>query len=353
MRWSKVLNVVNCHAEGEVGNVVTGGVFDIPGATMFEKMMYLEESRDNLRKLCLFEPRGSANQSVNFILPATDPRAQMGYVIAESTEYPAMSGSNTMCVATVLLETGILPMTEPVTELVLEAPAGLIKVRCECSQGKVTKVEFTNQPAFANHLNKVVEVEGLGSITVDVGYGGMTYVLVDAQSLGFSITPDEARDLCELGQTIKTAAAEQLPSPHPLNPLIKGITQTEFVLPLRRENGVLTSRNTVIVSPGRCDRSPCGTGTSARLAVMHAKGQIGVGEKFIHESIIGSVFESRIESVTQLGSYPAVVPVVSGQAWISAISQVGVDPSDRFQTGFTLSDTWLEAVDDKLIKSRV
>ncbi len=352
MRWSKVLNVVNCHAEGEVGNVVTGGVFDIPGATMFEKMMYLEESRDDLRKLCLFEPRGSANQSVNFILPATDPRAQMGYVIAESTEYPAMSGSNTMCVATVLLETGILPMTEPVTELVLEAPAGLIKVRCECSQGKVTKVEFTNQPAFANHLNKVVEVEGLGSITVDVGYGGMTYVLVDAQSLGFNITPDEARDLCELGQTIKAAAAEQLPSPHPLNPLIKGITQTEFVLPLRRENGVLTSRNTVIVSPGRCDRSPCGTGTSARLAVMHAKGQIGVGEKFIHESIIGSVFESHVASVTRLGSYPAVVPVVSGQAWISAISQVGIDPSDRFQTGFTLSDTWLEAVDDKLIKSR-
>ncbi|WP_213779351.1 proline racemase family protein [Caballeronia sp. dw_276] len=352
MRWSKVLNVVNCHAEGEVGNVVTGGVFDVPGATMFEKMMYLEESRDDLRKLCLFEPRGSANQSVNFILPATDPRAQMGYVIAESTEYPAMSGSNTMCVATVLLETGILPMTEPVTELVLEAPAGLIKVRCECSQGKVTKVEFTNQPAFANHLGKVIEVAGLGSITVDVGYGGMTYVLVDAQSLGFNITPDEARDLCELGQTIKAAAAEQLPSPHPLNPLIKGITQTEFVLPLRRENGVLTSRNTVIVSPGRCDRSPCGTGTSARLAVMHAKGQIGVGEKFIHESIIGSVFESHVASVTRLGSYPAVVPVVSGQAWISAISQVGIDPSDRFQTGFTLSDTWLEAVDDKLIKSR-
>jgi proline racemase len=353
MRWSKVLNVVNCHAEGEVGNVVTGGVFDVPGATMFEKMMYLEESRDDLRKLCLFEPRGSANQSVNFILPATDPRAQMGYVIAESTEYPAMSGSNTMCVATVLLETGILPMTEPVTELVLEAPAGLIKVRCECSQGKVTKVEFTNQPAFANHLGKVIEVAGLGSITVDVGYGGMTYVLVDAQSLGFNITPDEARDLCELGQTIKAAAAEQLPSPHPLNPLIKGITQAEFVLPLRRVNGVLTSRNTVIVSPGRCDRSPCGTGTSARLAVMHAKGQIGVGEKLIHESIIGSVFESHVASVTRLGSYAAVVPVVSGQAWISAISQVGIDPSDRFQAGFTLSDTWLEAVDDKLIKSRM
>lgn len=352
MRWNRTFTVVNCHAEGEVGNVVTGGVFDVPGATMFEKMMYLEEHRDDIRRIALFEPRGSANQSVNIILPATDPRAQMGYVIAESTEYPAMSGSNTMCVVTVLLETGILPMVEPVTELVLEAPAGLISVRCECAGGKVTKVEFTNQPAFANHLDAMIEVPGVGTLKVDVGYGGMTYVIVDAQALGFGVTPDEARELCELGQIIKASAAEQLPSPHPLNPLIKGITQTEFVMPLRRENGVLTSRNTVIVSPGRCDRSPCGTGTSARLAVMHAKGQIAVGETFVHESIIGSRFESRVESTTMLGNVPAVVPVVSGQAWISAISQVGVDPTDRFQTGFTLSDTWLEAVDDKLIKSR-
>lgn len=352
MRWHKVLNVVNCHAEGEVGNVVTGGLIDVPGASMFEKMMYLEEHRDDLRKICLFEPRGSVNQNYNFILPATDPRAQMGYVIAESTEYPAMSGSNTMCVATVLLETGILPMTEPVTNLVLEAPAGLIGVRCECSNGKVTKVEFTNQPAFANHLDRYIEVEGLGTLKVDVGYGGMTYVIVDAESLGFGITPDEARDLCELGQKIKVQAAEQLPSPHPLNPHIKGITQTEFVLPLRRENGVLKSRNTVVVSPGRCDRSPCGTGTSARLAVMHAKGLIQVGETFLHESIIGSVFESRVGSVTRLGDVPAIVPVMSGQAWITGFSQIGVDPTDRFQNGFTLSDTWLEAVDEKLIKSR-
>jgi proline racemase len=352
MRWNRTFTVVDCHAEGEVGNVVTGGVFDVPGATMFDKMMHLEEARDALRRICIFEPRGSANQSVNILLPPTDPRAQMGYVIAESTEYPAMSGSNTMCVATVLLETGILPMTGPVTELVLEAPAGLIHVRCTCEDGKVTRVEFTNQPAFANHLDRVIEVPGVGSLTVDVGYGGMTYVIVDAEQLGFRITPDEARELCDLGQVIKAAAAEQLPSPHPLNPLIKGITMTEFIGPLRRENGVLRSRNTVIVSPGRCDRSPCGTGTSARLAVMHAKGQIQPGETFMHESIIGSVFESRIDSLARLGDVPAVVPVVAGQAWITAISQVGVDPTDRFQTGFTLADTWREAVDDKLIRSR-
>ncbi|SAK48293.1 proline racemase [Caballeronia pedi] len=352
MRWSKMLSVVGCHAEGEIGNVVVGGLIDIPGHTVFEKMMHLEEHRDDLRRMCLFEPRGSANQSINFVLPAVNEQAQMAYIIAESTEYPAMSGSNTMCVATVLLETGILPMVEPVTELTLEAPAGLIKLRCECSQGKVTRVEFVNQPAFANHLDKHIEVRGLGTIKVDVGYGGMTYVIVDAASLGFNIVPDEARELCELGQRIKVAAAEQLPSPHPLNPLIKGITQTEFVMPVRRESGRIVSRNTVIVSPGRCDRSPCGTGTSARLAVMHAKGEIEVGELFVHGSIIGSTFESRIVGTTTLGSRPAVIPSVAGQAWITYTAQVGMDPTDRFQDGFTLSDTWQEAVDEKLIKSR-
>ncbi|RQR47389.1 hypothetical protein DIE21_26830 [Burkholderia sp. Bp9140] len=352
MRWNRTLTMVGCHAEGEVGNVVTGGLVDVPGNTMFDKMMYLEEHGDALRKICLFEPRGTVNHNINFILPACDPRAQMGYVIGESTEYVAMSGSNTMCVATVLLETGVLKMEEPVTELMLEAPAGLIHVRCECSNGKVTRVEFTNQPAFAAHLDAYVDVSGVGSVKLDIAYGGMTFAIVDAKSLGFGITPDEARELCELGQKIKAAAVEQLAFSHPINPLIKGVTNTQFTGPLTREDGKLFSRNATIVSPGRCDRSPCGTGTSARLAVLHARGSIDVGETFVHESIIGSRFESRIASTTRVGDYVAVVPVVSGQAWITAISQVGVDPTDRFQTGFTVADTWLEAVDDKLIKSR-
>ncbi|MEM5339612.1 proline racemase family protein [Paraburkholderia azotifigens] len=352
MRWNKTFTMVNCHAEGEVGNVVTGGLIDVPGTTMFEKMMYLEEHGDTLRKICLFEPRGSVNHNVNFILPATDPRAQMGYVIAESTEYVAMSGSNTMCVATVLLETGILPMQEPVTELVLESPAGLIHARCECEDGKVKRVAFTNQPAFVSHLDANVEVPGLGTVKADVAYGGMTYVLVGAEALGFGITPDEAREICEIGQKIKAAAAQQLPFSHPLNPLIKGITNFELTGPLQREEGRLFARNAVVVSPGRCDRSPCGTGTSARLAVLHARGLIGVGQTFIHESITGSRFESRVESRTKVGDVDAVVSVVAGQAWITGISQIGVDPTDRFQSGFTLADTWLEAVDEKLIKTR-
>jgi proline racemase len=345
MKWNRVLNVVGCHAEGEVGNVITGGVGDVPGATMMDKKLHLEQHVDDLRRLLLFEPRGSVVDSVNLVLPSRNPEAQLGYVVMESTEYPAMSGSNTMCVATVLLETGMLPMTEPVTELVLEAPAGLIRLHCECRDGKVTRVRFTNQPSFVYRLGAVVEVEGLGSVTVDVAYGGMTYVFVEAQSLGLRLTPDEARQMCELGQRIKQAAAEQIEVEHPLDPRIPGITQTGFVGPLRREAGRLASKNTVVVSPGRCDRSPCGTGTSARLAVMHARGQIAPGETFIHESVIGTRFEATIDALTRVGPYDAVVPSVSGQAWITFLSQVGLDPTDPIRRGYTLSDTWLKTID--------
>jgi proline racemase len=246
-------------------------------------------------------------------------------------------------VATVLLETGMLPMTEPVTRLVLEAPAGLISLECRCENGKVTSVRFVNRPSFVFHLGAPVEVEGVGSLTVDVAWGGMAYVLVDAAALGFSLRPDEARELCLLGQRIKTAAAAQLPAVHPENPAFAGITQTEFTGPARREAGVLTARNAVVVSPGRIDRSPCGTGTSARLAVLHARGEIAVGEEFRHESILGTVFSSRIEEPATVGGVPAVTCSVAGQAWITDLSQVGLDPRDPFPEGYTLSDTWLRS----------
>jgi proline racemase len=347
MRWSRVLNVVGCHTGGEVNKVLTGGFGDVPGETMFDKMKYIEANRDDVRKLLLFEPRGAVTHCVNIVLPSNHPEADMGYVIAESTEYPAMSGSNTICTATVLLETGMVPMTEPVTELVLEAPAGLIRLKCTCENGKVTGVTFTNQPAFVYHLDATIEVEGFGSVTVDVAWGGMAYVLADAGKLGFALTPDEGRELCEVGQKLKKAGAEQLQAVHPMHPEFAGITQTELTGPLSRgHDGVLTSRNAVVVSPGRLDRSPCGTGTSARLAVLHARGQIEVGEEFVHESVIGSVFGSRIESTTTVGVVPAVTPSVTGQAWITDLSQVGLDPTDPFPTGYTLTDTWMSLPED-------
>jgi proline racemase len=341
MRFNNMVDVVGCHAEGEIGNVVVGGIGEVPGDTMLDKRNYLQHHRDDLRKRLLHEPRGNVVRSANVILPSNNPAAAMGYVVMESTEYPVMSGSNTICVATVLLETGMVPMTEPVTALILESPAGLIELQCTCHDGKVTSVRFVNQPAFVYHLDASIQVPGIGTLTVDVAWGGMAYVLVDAASIGFALEPSEARDLCVAGQQIKTAAAEQLPAVHPENPEFPGITQTEFTTPLQRIDGVLTARNAVIVSPGRIDRSACGTGTSARLAAMHARGQIEPGEHFVHRSILDTQFDGVVESETTIGGVPAVVPSIAGQAWITDFSKVGVDPSDPFPTGFTLSDTWL------------
>jgi proline racemase len=340
VRFTRMVNVVKCHVGGEINNVVTGGIGDVPGDTVFEKMKYFRDHDDDLRLLLLHEPRGAVTHCVNYIVPATDSQAQLGYIIAESTEYPAMSGSNTICVTTALLETGMIRMVEPVTDVVLEAPAGIIRIRCTCDNGKVTSVEFENQPAFVYQLGAPLELEGYPTLTVDVAWGGMAYVLAQATELGVGLTPDEARDLCDLGQRLKNAAAEQIPVTHPVNPEFAGITQTEFVGPLRRLDGVLTSRNAVVVSPGRLDRSPCGTGTSARLAVLKARGLIGVGETFIHESVIGAQFGSRIDRLTTVGPFEAVVPRISGQAYITEISQVGLDPADPFPTGYVLSDTW-------------
>ncbi len=338
MRLNNVLNVVTCHAEGAIGHVLTGGIGDIPGGTMFEKKQYFEAHMDHIRTMLILEPRGGTNHSVNIILPSNHPDALLGYIICETTQCPEMSGSNTMCVATVLLETGMVAMVEPVTEFLLESAAGIIKVRCDCRDGKVTGVTLTNQPAFVYQQNAMIEVPELGDLEVDIAWGGMCYAITDAKRIGLNLTPDEDEDICRLGQLVKTAAAEQLTAVHPENPEFAGITQTAFVHPLTRNgDGVLTSRNAVVVSPGYIDRSPCGTGTSARLALMHRRGEIGVGETFVHDSVIDTRFLSRIDALTTVGPYPAVIPSFTGQAWITGTAQYGVDPTDPFPAGFTMA----------------
>jgi proline racemase len=231
-----------------------------------------------------------------------------------------------------------------VTELTLETPAGLIDVTCRCRDGKVLQVKFRNVPAFVQRLDAPVEVAGLGTVSIDVAYGGMHYALVDAARVGFRITRDEARDICVVGQKIKQAAREQLEIVHPENPEIRDVTIIEFMGPVRRLGRGLTARNTVVVSPGRLDRSPCGTGTSARLAVMHARRQIRKGQPFDHESIIGTHFLSEVVATTRVRGKPAVVTTVAGRAWITSIGQYGYDPDDPFPEGYTLSDTWLQAI---------
>ena len=340
MRLSRMINVVSAHAEGEANDVITGGVLDVPGTSMFEKMTWLQTKGDDLRQLLLNEPRGKSNLCMNLILPSSRPEADFGYVIMESDFYVPMSGTNTICTVTAALETGMVAMQEPVTRLTLEAPAGLISVEARCSNGSCESVTFDNVPSFVFALDAKVDVPGLGEITVDVAYGGMIYVLVDAAALGFGIVPDEARALVELGERIKAAAAEQIPAVHPVNPEIHTINQTLFAGPTERIEGGLTSRNAVIVSPGRIDRSPCGTGTSARMAVLHARGELAEGERLLHRSIIDTEFTGHVAGITTEGGTPAILPRITGRAWVTGYHQHVLDPTDPFPRGFRLGDMW-------------
>jgi proline racemase len=350
LRVSGPIQAVDAHAAGEPGRVIVSGVEDVPGASMFDKMRWLQTHRDDLRLRMLREPRGYPAANCNLLLPPTDPSADAGYVIMEQVEYPGMSGTNTICVATVLLETGILPMTEPTTELILESPAGLIQVSADCAGGKVRGVSFRNVPAFATHLDTPVEVPHLGTVRVDVAYGGMFYVIAEAGSFGLRLTPDEGADIVRISEMIKAAAADQLPVIHPDQPGFAGITIAQLSGPAHdRAND---RRNVVTVSTGKLDwerpatwtgaidRSPCGTGTSARMAVLHAKGQLRVGDSFRHEGILGTVFTGRLLEETTVGSYRAIVPEITGQAWITGFASYVVDPTDPFPDGFTVGDIW-------------
>lgn len=345
-----MITAVDAHACGEPGRVITGGVLDVPGRTMFEKKVYLETHADDIRKRMLREPRGYPAANCNLILPPTHPEADAGFVIMEQVEYPPMSGTNTICVVTVLIETGMVKATEPITRLKLETPAGLIGVEAEVRDGKVKQVTFRNVPAFATHLDAKVEVKELGTVTVDVAYGGMFYVIANAEPLGFRLAPDEARDIVRVAEMIKAATREQLPVVHPENPGIAGVTIAQLSGPAFGAGA--HRRNTVVVSTGELDwsrpaswtgaldRSPCGTGTCAKMATLHAKGKLALNQDFVHEGILGTTFTGRLVEETRVGPYAAVVPTLSGSAWITGFAQYVVDPEDPFPEGFTVGDIW-------------
>jgi trans-L-3-hydroxyproline dehydratase len=330
MRIQRTITVVGCHAGGEVGNVVVGGVLPPPGDTVFEQMQALARD-DSLRRLLLREPRGSVAVHANLIVPATRPDCDAGFIIMEPSEYPAMSGSNTICVATVLLETGMVEMREPETTLRLEAPAGLVEVTASCRDGRCESVELTNVPCFADRLDAELDVEGLGTLTVDVAFGGMWYAIANAQALGFALEPAEARALSDTGERIRAAAREQLPCAHPEQPEIAGVSIVQIAEPWRGAGAV--TRNAVVVAPGRLDRSATGTGLSARMAVLHARGLMKAGDAMSHASVLGTTFDGRIVGETTVGGRPAIIPAIRGSAWITEITQVVVDPTDPFPAG--------------------
>ncbi|KAL2416519.1 4-hydroxyproline 2-epimerase 1 [Exophiala dermatitidis] len=340
MPGTRSFNVVGVHAAGEVCDVVVGGVLDVPGQTMYDKMMQLWKKADGLRLLLLNEPRGSAAMCTNLVLPPCNPGADAGFIIMEHEEYPPMSGANTVATATVLLETGMVPMREPLTRLTLDTPAGLVTVDAECENGKCISAAFNNVPAFVFELDVDVPVPGIGTVRVDIAWGGMIYALVDASSVGLKIESANGRQLVEVGERIKRAVQQHTNPVHPEDPRIQGVSILEFTEPFKAGLAHKAAVNTVVVSPGRLDRSPCGTGTCARLAVLHARRLLDVDEPFHHLSIIGTEFKAHIRGTTRLGDYPAVLPTVKGRAWITSYKQVVLDPSDPFPEGFRVGDVW-------------
>ncbi|MFN0264733.1 trans-3-hydroxy-L-proline dehydratase [Tepidamorphus sp. 3E244] len=339
MRATKTVHVISCHAEGEVGDVIVGGVAPPPGETLWAQRDFI--ARDGtLRNFVLNEPRGGVFRHVNLLVPPKHPDAQMGFIIMEPEDTPPMSGSNSICVATVLLDAGIVEMHEPVTELTLEAPGGLIRISARCEGGKAKSITVRNVASFAGKLDQALEVPGVGTLNVDTAFGGDSFVVVDAAATGFSIIADEARAIAETGVKITNAANEQLGFTHPENADWRHISFCLFKGPLEETAEGLAVRHAVAIQPGKVDRSPTGTALSAHMALLHARGRMEAGDTLTARSIIGSRFDGRIAEETMLGSTPAIVPEITGRAWITGIHQHMLDPEDPWPGGYKLKDTW-------------
>lgn len=339
MRSKSAIQIIGCHAEGEVGDVIVGGVAPPPGATLWAQARWIHQD-GALRDFVLNEPRGGVFRHINLLVPPKDPRAQMGFIIMEPEHTPPMSGSNSICVSTVLLDAGIIAMQEPVTEMVLEAPGGLIRVRAECANGKAQRIFVQNVPSFAGQMGAALEVEGVGTLRVDTAYGGDSFVVVDAPALGFAMQVDEARDIAALGARITAAANAQLGFTHPENPDWRHISFCLFATaPVDGPAGP-ELRHAVVIEPGKVDRSPTGTAVSAQLALMHRRGQIAQGQVLSARSLIGSQFQGRIVAQAQLGALPAIVPEISGRGWITDTRQLLLDSDDPWPRGYRLNDTW-------------
>lgn len=336
---SGAIEIVGCHAEGEVGDVIIGGVPVPPGATVYEQSRWVDADQ-TLRNLVLNEPRGGVFRHRNLLVPAVHPDAVSGFIIMEPSYSPLMSGSNAMCVATVLLETGRVPMHEPMTRFVMEAPGGLVEVEAECRDGKALRITLQNLPSFVDHLDAMLDVPGIGPVRVDTAFGGDSFVMVDAVDLGVHVEPAAAADLAELGMRITAAANEQLGFTHPAVPDWSHISFCQIAGERRETADGFELQATTVIDPGKLDRSPTGTGVSARLALRHARGLAGVGDTMTMRSVIGSSFSGRIVAEADVAGRAAIVPAISGRAWITGVTHLLVDPADPWPTGYRVADTW-------------
>ncbi|CAN7470312.1 proline racemase family protein [Pararhizobium sp. LjRoot255] len=336
MRWTRTLQTVDVHCAGEIGRVVSGGVLNIPGATMADKLRHLNEVDDSLRRFLCSEPRGTPAGSFCLLLPACDPAADIGFIVLQPDQAHAMSGSNAMCAVTAILETGMKPMTDPETVVTLDTAAGLVRAVAYCESGKVTRVALDMPPSFVVETGALIETEEWGEVRYDLCFGGVFYALVDVDQVGLTIAPENARELATRGVRLRNLIAEVQEVRHPLNAALDGLAYVMF----RSEESDGAVRTCTTLRPGRADRSPCGTGSNSNMAVRHANGRARPGDVIVSRSIIGGEFTTEFLEETQVGPYRATRNRVSGQCWIYGITQIGFDPTDPFPSGFTLSDTW-------------
>ncbi|MER8384130.1 proline racemase family protein [Mesorhizobium sp. M1380] len=342
MNWENSLHLLEVHCQGEIGKVIVGGAPEIPGATMAEKMDHINNVDDSLRRFVTFEPRANVAMSVNLLIDPTRPDADAGFIVLQADRAHPMSGSNCICVVTALLESGRVEMVEPETVVRLDTPAGLIIARARCENGRCLAVSLDNVPAFVETLDQAVETPKWGTIKADIAYGGVYYAIVDVDQIGLSIAPEHARELAEAGIEIKALLADQVSVRHPEIPSIGEIAYVMFRG--READGAI--RTCTTLKPGRVDRSPCGTGSSANLAVLHARGKVAVGDSRRSRSIIGGEFMAEAIGETIVGNRKAVLPRITGQAWVYGRQELRVDPADPFTKGFALSDTWGPQVGD-------
>jgi proline racemase len=334
MKISRVFSSIDTHTGGEPTRTITGGIPHIPGRTIVEKMTYLKEKMDWIRTSLMWEPRGHNIMSGVILTEPTHPDADVGVIFIETGGYLPMCGHDTIGVCTALVETGMVPVAEPVTHIVLDTPAGLTRVRVKVQDGMAVEVTFRNIPSYVMAADVEVDVPDLGKIRLDVAYGGNVYAVLPAAAAGLSINPENAGLIIEKGRKIRSAVNAQIPIQHPEKPFINECTHVEFYGPPKAPGAHL--KNAVFFAESGIDRSPCGTGTSAKLAILHARGELGINVEFVHESIVGSIFKARIIEKTTEGPYPAIIPEVTGSAHIMGMNQLFIHPDDPLRHGFLL-----------------
>lgn len=347
----KLIHAIDVHAAGEAGRVIIGSSLLVKGDTMAERLAYCTEHLDDFRKLLLREPRGYPGLCGVLVLPPIEPGSVFGMVVLEQGGFTPMSGSNTICAVTALVETGAIEVTEPVTRLSFDTAAGTVHARAEITGGRVTGVTFDNVPAFAVALDLPLELPEYGTVPVDIVFGGQFFVQARAADLGVELRPEAAKDLARAGSVLRTVAQRDVPVRHPSQPGIDRIGLVMLHGPSDID-GEYTGRNTVVLPngvvdlddektwTGVLDRSPCGTGTCGRMAAKHARGELPVGADFVHQSLLGTTFTGTLRGTTQVGDHPAVLPSIRGRGWITGFNQYVLDDDDPFPAGYTVGDIW-------------